>query len=142
MATTKQRTVEIEGTKVKFLARAYTYMGNHCGFRIFVDGEETWKLSYLTADEAIDAALAKYWGEHMKVHDGFTKAELTKAFDRLHLEDWRGPIFKRIPRQWLKATLAAIEFFTATSARITTDLSSRDDVTIESEGYRSGPAGP
>ncbi len=138
MATTKQRTVEIEGTKVKLLARAYTYMGNLCGWRIFMDGEEIYKLNYLTADEAIDAAIAKI----TPVHDGFTKAELEKAFDRLHLEDWRGPIFKRVPRNRLQVTLAAIEFFTATSARITTDLSSRDDVTIESEGYRNGPAGP
>ncbi len=139
MATTKQRTVEIEGTKVKFLARAYTYMGNLCGWRIFVDGEETWKLSYLTADEAIDAAIEKM----TPVHKGFTKPELTRAFDSLSLDDWRDPIVgKNIWRTEIEIMAAAIEFFTATEMRIVTDWPEALDVTIEADGYRNGPAGP
>lgn len=60
MAATKQRTVEVAGKKVKFLARASTYMGNLNGWKISIDGVQTWKLLYITADEALDAAIEKY----------------------------------------------------------------------------------
>jgi hypothetical protein len=67
---------------------------------------------------------------------------LKDAFDKVcDPKDWKAPIYKRIMRRDLDVTLAAIAFFTATSAEVVMDIPGRPDVLIESEGYRNGPAG-
>ena len=73
------------------------------------------------------------------VHRGFTRPELDKAFKAVHdPSDWKAPIESIVDRDDVFATLAAIEFFTATEAVVEID---GRDLVIRSIGYRAGPAG-
>ncbi len=79
--------------------------------------------------------------EKLVFNGGYTRKELEKAFDKVaDPKDWKGPIYKRVMRKDLHITVAAIQFFTATDVDVT-DIPGRPDVTIESIGYRAGPAG-
>lgn len=76
-----------------------------------------------------------------KVFKGYTEAELKAAFEKVcDPHDWKDPIVKRVPTNKMDLTIAAIEFYTATEVKVTA-LAGRDDVTVESIGYRAGPAG-
>lgn len=77
------------------------------------------------------------------VYDGYSHRELEKALSGVvNPDDWRAPIYARVPRGRVAITMAAVIFFTGTVPKIVQDIPGRPDVTIESEGYRNGPCGP
>lgn len=66
---------------------------------------------------------------------------LVVAFDRVRQPgDWKAPIRAMIDRADLAVTAEAVEYFTATELRVLTDHG--DQLVIEADGYRAGPAGP
>ena len=79
-------------------------------------------------------------------YGGYTLDELKKAFDKVSdPEDWKGPIRATMPGEAVGVTCAAIEFYTATKARVRVDSRQRRGkylvYFVESKGYRAGPAG-
>ena len=76
-----------------------------------------------------------------ETYRGYKIEDLKAAFDKVaDPDDWKAPIYKRIPRNKVDITVIAIEFYASTETQITA-IAGRDDVTIESIGYRAGPAG-
>lgn len=72
------------------------------------------------------------------VCEGFTRAELKEAFDlAMKFRDWKGPINVIIPASGLAVTVAAIGFYTGTSAAVR--VSKGGGFRVRSAGYRSGP---
>lgn len=79
--------------------------------------------------------------ETTQYHDGYTVADLRKVFDRCkNPQDWKAAIAVQVPGELVNITIAAIQFFTATTPRVALDQRTMTYV-IESEGYRAGPAG-
>jgi hypothetical protein len=71
----------------------------------------------------------------------YSQSELKAAFDKVcNPEDWRDSIAAEVKVSDIDITLAAISHFTATHAHVS--YRTADTVTIYSEGYRLGPAGP
>lgn len=74
-------------------------------------------------------------------HCGYPRSTLLKAFDVVcDPDDWRAPIDAEVAVEEVPVTVAAIEYFTATSVRVT--RCHTDRCRVRSVGYRSGPAGP
>lgn len=72
---------------------------------------------------------------------GFTEQQLDAAFNKVaDPRDWRNPIYEVVDRDVVAVTVAAIEFFTATTVRVK-DLDWNDEFMVHSVGYRMGPAG-
>lgn len=93
--------------------------------------------------QAMLADLARDIAEHEATqrYKGYTVADLRTVFDRLcDPTDWKAPITARVAGEAVLVTVAAIEFFTATSPRVALDTQ-RMTYVISSEGYRQGPAG-
>jgi len=89
--------------------------------------------------------------ERVEVHKGFTRDELSAAFDRVKdPADWRAPISAVVPGQVIDVTEAAIEFFTAIRPEVrlnvvddkVTGLPGGEGFVVSCVGYRNGPAGP
>lgn len=72
---------------------------------------------------------------------GYTREELKNVFDCLcDHDDWKRPIRASIHANLLPTALVAVEFFTATKAKIEgSDKNGR--FIIVADGYRAGPAG-
>ena len=76
------------------------------------------------------------------VYKGYTLAQLRQVFDAIaDPADCRAPIAATMPGELVLAACAAIEFFTATTPRVSLDTRTMTYL-AESEGYRAGPAGP
>ena len=87
----------------------------------------------------IDARLHEM--DNLIAHKGYTRKVLSDAFDRVAVPgDWKAPINAIIPAEDQDVVQAAIEFFTATSARFV--QLSGTTVQVIATGYRMGPAGP
>ena len=86
----------------------------------------------------------------IETYNGFTEAELSRAFDRVKNSDhWKGPIdgFCRIEERYLIAS--AIMFYTSTEARFSETLPGvsgsfvplpADWLRVQAVGYWNGPA--
>jgi len=75
------------------------------------------------------------------VYKGFSEDQLKKAFDAVSdPEDWRGPIYARVPGEAVMACVAAVEFYTGTTPTVSLNMITMR-YAIESEGYRAGPCG-
>lgn len=75
------------------------------------------------------------------VHNGYTRNQLKEAFDAVSdPKDWKGPIVATMRGEAVLVVVAAIEFYTATTPRVSLDTRTMTYV-VESEGYRMGPAG-
>ena len=57
----RQKTVTVNGKRVRIVARSRTYMGNANGFGIVIQGKEYYQRN-LGVDEAMDKALARHLG--------------------------------------------------------------------------------
>ena len=67
--------------------------------------------------------------------------KLTAAFDRVSdPKDWKAPIDAWVCEKDFPLANKAVEYFTATTLRVT-DTSS-NLMRVQSVGYRDGPAGP
>jgi hypothetical protein len=76
------------------------------------------------------------------VYKGYTLEQLRRVFDAVaDPKDWRAPIAATMSGEVVLAACAAIEFFTATTPRVSLDTRTMTYL-VESEGYRAGPAGP
>lgn len=77
---------------------------------------------------------------NINVHPIYTAEQLREAFDKVSdPNDWKAPLCGWVHLDMLGATIAAIEFYTATPTKyIGRD---GDYILIESVGYRLGPAG-
>ena len=68
----------------------------------------------------------------------------TEIFDMVaDADDWRGPIDAWVSQENLCAVLQAVEFFTATQAKVTEvdhGILGEIKVRVEAIGYRAGPA--
>ena len=78
--------------------------------------------------------------------DKYTHEELTAAFEAVQdPADWKAPICVALaPTVNIALVVAAIEFYTATTPRVSLRLCTATTPTriiVESEGYRAGPAG-
>lgn len=72
---------------------------------------------------------------------GFSEEQLDAAFGKVaDPRDWRNPIYEVVDRDVVAVTVAAIEFFTATTVTVK-DLDWNDEFMVQSVGYRMGPAG-
>jgi hypothetical protein len=58
---TKQKTIEVNGERIRIVAHERTYMGNKCGFNVRVNGTRHF-VNCLSIDEAMDKALARFLG--------------------------------------------------------------------------------
>lgn len=78
------------------------------------------------------------------VRGGFSVEAMKAAFDKVcNKQDWKAPIKAVIPSVQVPLVVAAIEFYTATNAKVTPMLALEGDYTyVSSVGYREGPAGP
>lgn len=65
----KQKTVTVNGERVRIVARSKTYMGNANGFSVVIQGKEYYQRN-LDVDEAMDKAL----GRHLGTETSRTKA--------------------------------------------------------------------
>ncbi len=54
----KQKTVTVNGERIRIVARSRSYMGNANGFGVVIQGKEYYQRN-LSADEAIEKALAR-----------------------------------------------------------------------------------
>lgn len=101
-----------------------------------------------------DFCITSNFGETFPVSHGFTLAQLQDAFEKVqNPEDWKVAIKAPVAIADLSVTVAAIEYFTATSCCISKSAqeamgagydASRDPKNcyyICTEGYRMGPAG-
>jgi len=77
-----------------------------------------------------------------------THSELKAAFDKVcNSQDWKAPIAARVKADDVAITVAAIEYFTATTADILeydthgNRIVPKGQFLISSIGYRRGPAG-
>ena len=78
----------------------------------------------------------------MTTYKGYTQAELKSAFDKIaDPSDWKNPISAEMAGEEVTMAMAAIEFFTATTAEVAIDTTATR-YTLTSPGYRIGPAGP
>jgi hypothetical protein len=74
-------------------------------------------------------------------YKGYSVADLRTVFDAVcDPNDWKGPITAVCTGEMVMATVAAIEFYTATQPTVQLDTATMRYL-IESEGYRHGPAG-
>lgn len=74
---------------------------------------------------------------------GYGEEALKKAFGAVcDPDDWRGPISALVKGEAIAVTVAAIQFYTATTPKVET-VYKTDTIffKITSEGYRNGPAG-
>lgn len=80
--------------------------------------------------------------EAMKVGK-FTVGEMRAAFDKVcDKRDWKNPIRAVIADEAIEVTVAAIEFFTASKAKVTAMLGFGEGMSyLIAEGYYAGPAG-
>ena len=79
--------------------------------------------------------------ENKIVYKGYTHSQLAQVFDAVkNPQDWKAPILASMPGEAVLATIAAIEFFTATTPEITLDTRTMQ-YHVYSIGYRNGPAG-
>lgn len=75
------------------------------------------------------------------VHRGFTRDQLSRAFDLVcDPDDWKAEIHTLVPVEDRDVTVAAIEFYTGTGVEIGPE--NQGHVEVYSTGYRRGPAGP
>lgn len=80
--------------------------------------------------------------EARETYKGFRVSELRRLFDAAHEpEDWKAEISVFVPGELVQATVAAVEYFTATPATVELDQTQMRYL-ITSVGYRMGPAGP
>lgn len=78
-----------------------------------------------------------------KLLGGWSEPELNDAFNRVaNPHDWRAPIdcMLRVDEAELDKIRYAIEFYTATSAKVT--RIGHRTWHVQATGYRNGPAGP
>ena len=64
----RQKTIIVEGVKVKMIARSVSSLGNSCGFRVSVNGVDTF-CNVLKPQEAFDLAYIR-WVERFAVKKG------------------------------------------------------------------------
>lgn len=57
----KQKTMHVNGERIRIVARSRTYVGNANGFNVSVNGTERF-VNCLSIDEAMDKALARFLG--------------------------------------------------------------------------------
>jgi len=57
----KQKTVTVNGERIRIVARSRTYMGNANGFGVVIQGKEYFQRN-LDVDEAMEKALARHLG--------------------------------------------------------------------------------
>ena len=55
----KQKTIEVNGERIRIVARSRTYVGNANGYNVAVQGKEYY-VGCLSVDEAMDKALARF----------------------------------------------------------------------------------
>ena len=58
---TRQKTIGVNGERIRIVARERTYMGNKCGYAVRVNGTRHF-VNCLSIDEAMDKALARHLG--------------------------------------------------------------------------------
>jgi len=58
---TRQKTIDVNGERIRIVARERTYMGNKCGYNVRVNGTRHF-VNSLSIDEAMDKALARHLG--------------------------------------------------------------------------------
>ena len=76
-----------------------------------------------------------------EIYKGYTEEELSKAFDAVaNSDDWKDEIAAVMPGEAVTLVVAAIEFYTATTPKISLNVNTMRYV-VTSEGYRRGPAG-
>ncbi len=78
-----QRTIKVDGQKIKIITRARTIVGNFCGWSVFINGEK-FKVSVLEEDKAIDYAFIR-WTKNQK-------PIINVQF--VNIDSWNRPIFK------------------------------------------------
>ena len=79
--------------------------------------------------------------EATTLYKGFTVADLRRVFDAAcDPHDWKAPLAVRCSGEIVLATVAALEWFTATAPTVQLNPQTMEFL-IESEGYRNGPAG-
>lgn len=72
---------------------------------------------------------------------GYDPEFLEAIFSRIQdPEDWKNPIAASVPGEMVSVVVAAIKFYTATVPSVTLNTRTME-YTIESVGYRMGPAG-
>jgi hypothetical protein len=99
-------------------------------------------LLLIMRDDEMDS-LARQWLAHSAIHDGYTNAELTAAFDKVKNADhWKNPIDATIPVADVDITAKAIEFFTATKASLfrVGGIDGKVRMRVTAPGYYAGPA--
>ena len=88
-----------------------------------------------------DLLAAEQRAEETTLYQGFTIAALRRTFDAIcDPDDWRAPIAVWVQGEAVQQVVAAIAFFTATTAQVTCDTQTMR-YGITSVGYRHGPAG-
>jgi hypothetical protein len=88
-------------------------------------------------------SLCRQWLAHSAIHDGYTKAELTAAFDKVKNKDhWKNPIDATIPVADVDITAKAITFFTATQPKFfrVGEQGRNAKMRVTAPGYYAGPA--
>jgi hypothetical protein len=79
--------------------------------------------------------------EATQTYKGYTVADLRTVFDAVcDPHNWKGPLTAVCTGEMVMATVAAIEFFTATVPTVHLNTATMQYV-IESIGYQAGPAG-
>jgi hypothetical protein len=79
--------------------------------------------------------------EMNNTHRGYKISDLHALFNTIRdPADWRAPIRATMRGEAVMAATAAIEFYTATTAKVSVDTETMT-YTVVSEGYRNGPAG-
>jgi hypothetical protein len=92
-----------------------------------------------TAMEKAEKALESVKREKEECFEGYSRSRLAEVFnDIVNPEDWKGPITASVKIKDVDVTISAIRFFTATSPIVRYGFR---NATVNSEGYRQGPAG-
>ena len=74
---TRQKTIDVNGERIRIVASEPTYMGNKCGYAVRVNGTRYF-VNCLSIDEAMDKALARHLGTE-RSSDMATKKKAKRA---------------------------------------------------------------
>lgn len=97
----------------------------------------------MRSENGINGASIRPMNERTDCYKGFPISLLREAFTCSHGPDWKAPIAVLVPGEAVALTVAAIEFFTATTATVKMSATPVSGIKylVESVGYRNGPAG-
>jgi hypothetical protein len=109
--------------------------------KINLDGMNPEVRALVAHPENSQERAAAMFENQIPIHKGYFHKDLEAAFSLVQdPKDWRAPIAVWVNGEAVNLTVAAIEFFTATTPTVSLDPV-RMKYLIESEGYRNGPAG-